>query len=274
MNSKRSYLDTLNAGRQRRPHTSLEQINRSLESLEQRLERTREERVGYGGDQPRRPEPRYAKADPYAQPYPGASPQQRASAAYGTASYRQPAGQGTSAAHTGSQPRPHSYRTIASDLDRVRGQEDGVVAVGKIAEELRSLRDELRDQMSGELHREFETLRHDIHRAFSAAPAAKDSAELGLEFERLSGAKQGGQLLRELHEALAREGLRLQQRAPGAAGATALAGGARFDRQVALLLQAARDLGAVGGLHLPVEHLAARIQRLVAEQRHRLRRPR
>ena len=190
MNSKRSYLDTLNAGRQRRPHTSLEQINRSLESLEQRLERTREERVGYGGDQPRRPEPRYAKADPYAQPYPGASPQQRASAAYGTASYRQPAGQGTSAAHTGSQPRPHSYRTIASDLDRVRGQEDGVVAVGKIAEELRSLRDELRDQMSGELHREFETLRHDIHRAFSAAPAAKDSAELGLEFERLSGAIQ------------------------------------------------------------------------------------
>ncbi|TIU35069.1 MAG: hypothetical protein E5W38_03395, partial [Mesorhizobium sp.] len=41
MNSKRSYLDTLNAGRQRRPHTSLEDLNRSLETLEQRLERTR-----------------------------------------------------------------------------------------------------------------------------------------------------------------------------------------------------------------------------------------
>jgi len=41
MNSKRSYLDTLNAGRQRRPHTSLEELNRSLETLEQRLDRTR-----------------------------------------------------------------------------------------------------------------------------------------------------------------------------------------------------------------------------------------
>ena len=34
MNSKRSYLDTLNAGRQRRPQTTLEQITRSLENLE------------------------------------------------------------------------------------------------------------------------------------------------------------------------------------------------------------------------------------------------
>ena len=31
MNSKRSYLDTLNAGRQRRPQTTLEQLNQSLE---------------------------------------------------------------------------------------------------------------------------------------------------------------------------------------------------------------------------------------------------
>src|ERR1700754_2792390 len=59
MNSKRSYLDTLNAGRQRRPHTTLEQLNRSLETLEQRLERTREETAA--PSDPRRPaeEPRY-----------------------------------------------------------------------------------------------------------------------------------------------------------------------------------------------------------------------
>jgi hypothetical protein len=40
MNSKRSYLETLNAGRQRRAHSSLEQLNRSLETLEQRIGRT------------------------------------------------------------------------------------------------------------------------------------------------------------------------------------------------------------------------------------------
>ena len=42
MNSKRSYLETLNAGRQRRAHSSLEQLNRSLETLEQRIGRTAE----------------------------------------------------------------------------------------------------------------------------------------------------------------------------------------------------------------------------------------
>ena len=65
MNSKRSYLDTLNAGRQRRPSTTLEQLNRSLETLEQRLERTREETAERSD--PSRPlaEPRYASAQPY-----------------------------------------------------------------------------------------------------------------------------------------------------------------------------------------------------------------
>ena len=39
MNSKRSYLETLNAGRQRRAHSSIEQLNQSLETLEQRIGR-------------------------------------------------------------------------------------------------------------------------------------------------------------------------------------------------------------------------------------------
>jgi localization factor PodJL len=39
MTSKRSYLDAANAGRQRRTYASLDQLNRSLESLEQRLGR-------------------------------------------------------------------------------------------------------------------------------------------------------------------------------------------------------------------------------------------
>ena len=53
MNSKRSYLDAVNAGRQRRSYASLEQLNRSLDTLEQRIERNREE-----GRRPRRPAPR------------------------------------------------------------------------------------------------------------------------------------------------------------------------------------------------------------------------
>jgi localization factor PodJL len=43
MNSKRSYIDSLNAGRERRSYASLEQLNRSLETLEQRIEQNRDE---------------------------------------------------------------------------------------------------------------------------------------------------------------------------------------------------------------------------------------
>ncbi|TPK68092.1 peptidoglycan-binding protein [Mesorhizobium sp. B2-4-15] len=190
MNSKRSYLDTLNAGRQRRPQTTLEQLNRSLETLEQRLGQTREEVTAspasrqYGAD-PRYPatEPRYPAADPH---YPAAQPtgQQRW--------YEEP-----QPAPRPQNPAPapsfdQNYQAIARDIDRVRGQEDSVAMVGKIAGELRGMREELRHQMTAGLQREFDALRKDIDRAFqsNARPGAsgKGSAELGIEFERLSGA--------------------------------------------------------------------------------------
>ncbi|AZO41218.1 peptidoglycan-binding protein [Mesorhizobium sp. M7D.F.Ca.US.005.01.1.1] len=180
MNSKRSYLDTLNAGRQRRPQTTLEQLNQSLETLEQRLERTREDPMAR--PDLRQPDPRQYGADAR---YPAARPtgQQR------WYEDPQPA------------PRPKSpmqgataYQAIARDIDRVRGQEDGVAMVGKIAGELRGMREELRHQMTSGLQREFEALRKDIERAFQSGArpgaSAKGSAELGLEFERLSGAIQ------------------------------------------------------------------------------------
>jgi localization factor PodJL len=166
MNSKRSYLDTLNAGRQRRSHTTLEQLNRSLETLEQRLERTRE-------DISERPDPRYASARPYEDARAAQPPKSPAPAAF-----------------------DQNYQAIARDIDRVRDQEDGVAAVGKIAGELRGLREELRHQMTAGLQREFEALRKDIERAFQASAqpggpgGSKGSAELGVEFERLSGAIQ------------------------------------------------------------------------------------
>ncbi|TIX01588.1 MAG: peptidoglycan-binding protein, partial [Mesorhizobium sp.] len=184
MNSKRSYLDTLNAGRQRRSQTTLEQLNRSLETLEQRLERTREEPMArsdlrqsdprqYGADA------RYPAARPtgqqrwYEDPQPAPRPK---SPMQGAAAFEQ------------------NYQAIARDIDRVRGQEDGVAMVGKIAGELRGMREELRHQMTSGLQREFEALRKDIERAFQSGArpgaSAKGSAELGLEFERLSGAIQ------------------------------------------------------------------------------------
>ncbi|UVK54969.1 SEL1-like repeat protein [Mesorhizobium sp. AR02] len=190
MNSKRSYLDTLNAGRQRRPQTTLEQLNRSLETLEQRLGQTREEVTArlaprqYGDD------PRYPATDPRS---PTAEPRYPAA---------QPTGQQRWYEDPQPAPRPQNpapapafdqnYQAIARDIDRVRGQEDSVAMVGKIAGELRGMREELRHQMTAGLQREFDALRKDIDRAFQAnakpGAAGKGSAELGVEFERLSGA--------------------------------------------------------------------------------------
>ncbi|RWP62410.1 peptidoglycan-binding protein [Mesorhizobium sp.] len=174
MNSKRSYLDTLNAGRQRRPHTTLEQLNRSLETLEQRLERTREDLSERPDPRRLSAEPRYASARPYEDLRPAQPTKSPAPSAF-----------------------DQNYQAIARDIDRVRGQEDGVAVVGKIAGELRGLREELRHQMTAGLQREFEALRNDIERAFQASTqpggqstGGKGSAELGVEFERLSGAIQ------------------------------------------------------------------------------------
>lgn len=86
------------------------------------------------------------------------------------------------------QPRPIQPRGY--DIDRVRGQEDGLAAAGRIAGELQGLRDELRQQMTVGLHREFEALRRDIDRACRSGEGAGDSARLGRELERLSGAMQ------------------------------------------------------------------------------------
>src|SRR5690606_13438863 len=41
MNNRKSYLDSMNAGRRRRPSTSLEQLSSTLDELESRLERMR-----------------------------------------------------------------------------------------------------------------------------------------------------------------------------------------------------------------------------------------
>ncbi|MFC3206022.1 peptidoglycan-binding protein [Aquamicrobium soli] len=137
MNTKRSYLDTLNAGRQHKSLSALDQLNQSLKALEEQIGRSRQ-----ASAEPRNPEPRRA--------YPPMT---------------QPAG-------------------------AREGEADGPTAAGRIAGELRGLREELRSQMTSGLHREFEALRQDIGRAAQSSPAARDSAELGREFERLSGAIQ------------------------------------------------------------------------------------
>lgn len=166
MSNKRSYLETLNTNRQRKPHTTLEQLNHSLAALEARLQRSRRETDSL------------PMADPEQQPLYESRPSRDAFFSQHPAESSQPSGFGP------------NYQTIARDIDRVRNQEDSLAAVSKIAIELRSLREELRHQMTDGLHQEFEVLRHDIELTRQPDDASKDSVELGLELERLSGTIQ------------------------------------------------------------------------------------
>ncbi|MEP9396800.1 peptidoglycan-binding protein [Mesorhizobium sp. KR2-14] len=167
MNSKRSYLESLNAGRPRRPYATLEDLNRSLDNLQQRLSRHAEPASGFGNER----QPRPFEAPQGALHRDEAPTELRRPEPLANAYERQP------------------YQAIARDLDHIRAQEDGMAAFGKIASELNALREDLRQQVSSGMRREFETMRRDMERIGQPA-ASRDEQELALEFERLSGAIQ------------------------------------------------------------------------------------
>src|SRR5262249_3301630 len=137
MNGRQSYLDTLNAGRQRRAHSSMDQLNRSLETLEQRIGRVPERSADHRDADHRD----IGRRDPLRQIETGrwdAAPQ-RSDPAF------DPRGDRSGAPRADSE---GSYRTLARDIERLRNQEDGVAAAGKIAAEIKTLREELRQQMT------------------------------------------------------------------------------------------------------------------------------
>lgn len=142
MNNRRSYLDTMNAGRQRRASTSLEQLSSTLEELEQRI------RAPYGDERgPRRMMEEPRRYDPRAR----------------------------DTAAPARHPASYDDRPAQRSADERR-----------IAGELHALREELRQQMSSGLRREFAALKHDIERAMQGSGGGVRASELNAEFERLS----------------------------------------------------------------------------------------
>lgn len=159
MNTRRSYLDSLTGSRQSGSTTTFDDLDRKLADLEGKLQRGRQAHM-----------PVRAQTEAPARPAP---------AAYG---------QPPRPAYAETSPR-QDLRALAGELEATRRQEDSLAAIGKIAAELKGMREELRQQMNQSLTREFDALRHDIQRLHSAAPSI-NGAELGAEFERLSDAVQ------------------------------------------------------------------------------------
>lgn len=144
MDGRRSYLESLNVGRQRRAQNTLDELTRSLEKLGERLERRDEPHGGGREHQPARP----------------------------AADFRSPPGE-----------RRATRDAIAAQPPR----EDAPLATaGRLAAEVKGLRDELRQQMTSGLRQEFDALRGELARAQGAAGDARSSSELAGELERLS----------------------------------------------------------------------------------------
>lgn len=165
MKNKRSYLDSINAGRRRRQNPSFQDMDRTLAQLEGRVERVRDSQRDLRDDYPapRRAERRRYRDDDFQQP----DQYDR---------YEAPRGA-----------RRDSFDALARDMGRARQQEDSLGAVTRVASELQALREELRQQMGQGLRREFDTLRGDIERLGAMAPSSSAN-EIGAEFERLSDA--------------------------------------------------------------------------------------
>ena len=85
MNSKRSYLESLNAGRQRQPHRSIEELNRTLETLEGRLDASRRpaEHAAHQGDDIARRMQRLAGQASWPQAEPAAATRKALASAFG-----------------------------------------------------------------------------------------------------------------------------------------------------------------------------------------------
>jgi len=155
MNSKRSYLDTLNAGRQRRPTTTLEDITQSLQALESRLEQAR------ANDGLRRdPLDRFAPREPADRPLTHADYMRHES------------------------PREPTHHRLARELDRMREQEEGLASASRIAGELKEIREDIRQQMTASLQSEFDALRAELGKMLSESHAK--GVGLDTEISRLS----------------------------------------------------------------------------------------
>ncbi|WP_163270583.1 peptidoglycan-binding protein [Chelativorans alearense] len=164
MNTKRSYLDNLNAGRQRRSDTTLEDISRTLDQLERRL-----------GQKPET----HQRA-----PESESDITQRMQRLSEVAAEPLPVDPRT---HGASEGRDELQR-IARQIESSRRQEDQLASIGGIAEELKALREDMRATVGTGMRREFNALREELASIMAAAPQSPMTAELNAEFERLSRA--------------------------------------------------------------------------------------
>ncbi|MEZ5810219.1 MAG: peptidoglycan-binding protein [Rhizobiaceae bacterium] len=165
MRKHTSYLDSLNEGRQRRSRTSLDDLDRTLRGLE--------ERIGSGRGASMRSAGAAASRD-------------MADRFRNLGSGRRDEARDRHTADHDRVPSSASFKTLAHDIELARVQEKNVTAVETIAAELKSLRNELHNNMATGLQREFDSLRADIAETYRATQSGVAGKELSDDIARLS----------------------------------------------------------------------------------------
>ncbi|KFB11217.1 peptidoglycan-binding protein [Nitratireductor basaltis] len=179
MNSKRSYLDNLNQGRTRRSGHSLDEINRTLDHLEDRLERALEPR-----ERPRRAEEDIAERMRALSNEAAARFSDHAHHAPQRYHHEPMAPQrGWSAPEAA--PRQRLER-VAQDFSEARKQEQALTSISELARELQRLREDMGAMVNTGFNREFEGLRQEISRVTEALHHTPRDPRLHDELERIS----------------------------------------------------------------------------------------
>jgi len=171
MQNRQSYIDALNAGRERRTASPYDQLDDTLSRLEERLDslsrRTR--RPGdheTGGQGNRRDSSREEIARRLE---------------------RLTAPRSTGEAAEGEWRSSGSARPVTPNAPNA-SQESATETVARIADKLKQLREELKGDMSDTLSREFEVMRRDIEKAYVAAANGRGDDALSEELEQIAEA--------------------------------------------------------------------------------------
>lgn len=165
MRKQTSYLDSINDGRQRRSRSSLDDLDRTLRGLEEKISARSGSSTSY--------DPRASEdiADKFRN----------------LTSESRPASHAVGDRHGADRlPPSASFKNLAQDIELARIQEKNVAAIEVIASDLRNLRNDLQTKMTAELRGEIDSLRADIAETNRLAKSGSPSKELSEDIARLS----------------------------------------------------------------------------------------
>lgn len=160
MNSKRSYLSSLNDGRQRKPSSALDDITLTLNRLESHLGRAFDTRSNE--DEVERRIKRLADMAAKEE----ASP--------------------VRVSEHGINEDRSSLDRMAREIEASRRQDDQLASVGSLARDLRTLRGDMRGMINNGMREEFASLRSELNHVLATLPHSSGSAGLEAGLARIS----------------------------------------------------------------------------------------